>query len=356
MSGSSVKNDEIVIEVDKSKKHHFKTDYWGLIFIIPFFIVFIVFQFYPLTQTFYYSFFEYFKSGSGAWIGPNFVGIDNFAQIFSGYNGAFFKYLVNTILLWILGAIPQFVIALLLAVWFTDSRLKIKGQPFFKAVIYMPNLVMASALGYLLLAFSSSDVGPIWFLLKQIGMVTGTDRLMDSEIYVRVIVVFMNVLLWFGNTTLLLMSGIMGIDESVFESARLDGASSWRTFRSITFPLLLPIFIYVFITSMIGGIQLFDTVYIFTQGSGGLNESSYTLMMWLRSLIATSKNYGMSGALSVVLFVITGILSFFVFRTMTPHGDARKQEIRSRKRRKLWLNFSKNYGEVESYEAANDNR
>ncbi|MCI2111136.1 MAG: sugar ABC transporter permease [Bacilli bacterium] len=344
------KSGDTVIELDPKRKRHLSLNVWGPIFLVPFFVIFIIFQIVPLAQTFYYSFFSYYKTGSGGWVGPTFSGWDNFAAIFAGYNGSFWKYLGNTMLLWIIGAIPQFAIALLLAVWFTDTRLKIRGQPFFKAVIYMPNLVMASALGYLMLAFSSSDVGPLWIILRNLGIIGDTTRLLDGEFYVRLIVIFMNVLLWLGNTMLLLMSGIMGIDDSIFESARLDGASSWRTFRSVTFPLLLPIFIYVFITSLIGGMQLFDTVYIFTNEGGGPNQSSYTIMMWLRSFISTSKNYGMAGALSVVLFIITGILSVFVFRTMTPHGNAQKQEIKSRRKRKRWLRMCKNYGEGFAYE------
>ena len=106
---------------------------WGYIFIAPFFIIFAVFQLIPLASTIYYSFFEYYRSGLKI-IGPNFVGLKNYITLFATDLP---KYFSNTLILWIIGFIPQIVVSLLLAAWFTDLRLKLKGQTFFKTVIYM---------------------------------------------------------------------------------------------------------------------------------------------------------------------------------------------------------------------------
>ena len=118
-----------------------KYNKWGYIFLAPFIIVYGVFQLIPFVSTIYYSFFEYCRSGLKI-IGPNPVGFDNYAALFEADFG---KYAGNTIIMWILGFIPQILISLLLAAWFTDIRLRIKGKQFFKVVIYMPNLIMASA-------------------------------------------------------------------------------------------------------------------------------------------------------------------------------------------------------------------
>ena len=115
---------------------------WGYIFLAPFFIVWVIFQFIPLATTIYNSFFENYRSGLTQ-IGPNFVGLKNFVTIVT--NGDLINYSKNTLIMWIIGFIPQIVISLLLAVWFTDNRLRLRCQPFFKTVIYMPNLIMASA-------------------------------------------------------------------------------------------------------------------------------------------------------------------------------------------------------------------
>ena len=123
----------------------------------------------------------------------------------------------------------------------------------------------------------------------------------------------MNFLMWFGNTTILLMADMMGIDMELFEAAEVDGATSTQVFFKITLPLLRPILIYVIITSMIGGLQLFDVPQILTNGTGDPMRSSMTLIMFLNKHLY-SKNYGMGGALSVLLFIITGILSLVVFK------------------------------------------
>ena len=130
----------------------------------------------------------------------------------------------------------------------------------------------------------------------------------------------MNFLMWFGNTTIILMAGIMGIDTSLFEAAEVDGANSWQRFYRITLPLLKPILIYVIITSMIGGIQMFDVPQILTNGSGSPAETSKTLIMYLNQHLY-SKNYGLGGALSVFLFIITAILSLIIYAVMYRKKD-----------------------------------
>ena len=123
----------------------------------------------------------------------------------------------------------------------------------------------------------------------------------------------MNFLMWFGNTTILLMAGMMGIDTSLFEAAEADGATSTQVFLKITLPLVRPILVYVVITSLIGGLQMFDVPQVLTNGTGDPMRSSMTLIMYLNKHLF-SKNFGMGGALSVILFLITGILSLLVYK------------------------------------------
>ena len=290
---------------------------WGYFFIIPFFVVYAIFTLYPQLLTIYNSFFENYRDGLTQ-IGPNFVGLANYKELFSTNLSGYIpmvKFAGNTILLWLLGAVPQFVVAMLLALFFTSTRLNLKGQQFFKTVIYMPNLIMASCFSMLFFTLFS-QVGPINQMLISSGLITETINFMGLKVTVRALIAVMNFLMWFGNTTILLMAGIQGIDESLFESARLDGSSSTQVFFNITMPLLMPIFIYVFITSMIGGIQMFDVPNVLTNGIGNPDNTSTTLVMYLNNFLKVSKDYGRAGAVSVVLFIITGILSIFVYKSM----------------------------------------
>ena len=282
---------------------------WGYIFLIPFIVVYVIFQLIPLVSTIYNSFFENYMSGLTQ-VGPNFVGLQNYIKLFEG--GDIWIYAKNTMILWIMCFVPQIFLSLLLGAWFSDVRLKLKGSRFFKTVIYLPNLIMASAFSMLFFTLFAES-GPINSLLIQMGFITEPYKFLSNVGSTRGLIAFMNCLMWFGNTTILLMAGMMGIDTSLFEAAEVDGATSTQVFFRITLPLLRPILVYVLITSLIGGLQLFDVPQILTNGTGNPVRSTMTLIMFLNNHLY-SKNYGMAGAVSVVLFIITGILSIVVFK------------------------------------------
>ena len=293
---------------------------WGYLFIAPFFIVYLTCALIPLLFTFYNALFENYMDGLKQ-IGPNFVGFDNFVTLFTPKSSGtieIFKFAGNTMIMWVMGAIPQIVFALLLAVIFTSERMKIKGQGFFKTVIYMPNLIMASAFSMLFFTLFS-NVGPINQIIQAAG--GQVFEFFNNVWSARTIIAFINFLMWFGNTTILLMAGIMGIDQSLFEAAAIDGAKSSQVFFKITIPLLMPIIVYVVITALIGGLQMFDVPQIISSGKGTPNNTTKTLVMQLNAYIGTSKNYGMAGAVSIMLFIITGVLSFIVFRFTEPKKE-----------------------------------
>lgn len=300
----------------KTKKSCVSYTKWGYIFLIPFFIIYIGFSLIPLITTFYNSVFENYMSGLTQ-VGPNYVGLSNFKAILT--NTDVLKFAKNTLVIWLWGFIPQIIISLVLAVWFTDIRLKIKGVGFFKTVMYMPNLIMAAAFSMLFFTLFS-DSGPVNDILIRWGILKEPFRFMSSVAGTRGLIALMNFLMWFGNTTILLMAGIMGIDIMLVEAAEVDGAGTFQIFSSIIMPLLRPILIYVLITSLIGGVQMFDVPQILTNSQGSPNNSTMTLIMYLNKHLY-SKNYGVSGALSVVLFIFTSILSLFVYFRLTKKED-----------------------------------
>ena len=293
---------------------------WGLIFIAPFFISFFIFSFIPLVSTIRYSFYEYYRSGLKE-IGPNFIGLGNYVALLKS---DLLKYAANTFILWIIGFLPQIVIALLLANWFTDARLKIHGEQFFKVVIYLPNLIMASAFAMLFFTMFS-NAGPVNNILMSLGITKTPIDFMGSVFGTRALVGLMNFLMWFGNTTIMLMAAIMGISPDLFEAASLDGCTPTQSFFKITLPLIRPILSYTLITSMIGGLQMFDVPQILTNGQGSPDRTSYTLIMFLNSHLKAS-NYGMAGALSVYLFIVSGILCYIVYRMMNLEDDKPKRK------------------------------
>lgn len=198
-------------------------------------------------------------------------------------------------------------------------------------VIYLPNLIMASAFAMLFFTIFSAN-GPINSILLSMGVIHEKIDFLGSALGTRSLVGFMNFLMWFGNTTIMLMAAIMGISVDVFEAAELDGCKGFKRFLYIILPLIRPILAYTLITAIIGGLQMFDVPQILTNGQGTPDRTSMTLIMFLNSHLK-SRNYGMAGALSVYLFIVSGILCFIVYR-MTNDDDPDGSKAAARRRAK----------------------
>ena len=285
-----------------------KKSKWGIIFISPYIIVYLLFTAAPIIISLYRSLFVNYWRGLTE-VGPIFCGLENYLKLLADRN--IYTYLSNTAIMWILGFVPQIILSVTLAAWFSNHRLGLRGIQFFKTVIYFPNLIIAASFASLFFSFFA-DSGPVNTLLMDIGILKEPFMFFSNTWSTRGLVAFMNCTMWFGNTTLLLLAGMLGIDPALREAAEVDGASSWQVFTKITLPLLQPILLYVIITSLIGGIQMFDVPQILTRGTGNPDRTTMTVLMYLNKHMF-SKNYGISGALSVLLFIVTATLSLIVF-------------------------------------------
>ncbi len=286
-----------------------KKSKWGILFISPYLIIYVIFTALPIVISLYKSFFVNYWKGLEE-VGPTFCGLENYVTLLT--DKSIYTYLSNTAIMWILGFAPQIILSITLAAWFSNHRLGLKGIQFFKTVIYFPNLIIAASFASLFFSFFA-DTGPVNSFLMNVGILREPFHFFSNTWSARGLVAFMNCTMWFGNTTLLLLAGMLGIDPAIREAAEVDGASPWQVFTRITLPLIRPILLYVVITSLIGGIQMFDVPQILTKGTGDPNRSTMTILMYLNKHMF-SKNYGVSGALSVILFLVTAVLSLLVFR------------------------------------------
>lgn len=310
---------------------------YGYMFIAPFFLVYCFFQVWPLIQTFILSF-----QGNAGDAG-HFVGFDNYSTILFGTGEGmgrravalqelFFTSFKNTIILWVGNFIPQILLSLLLAVWFTDSKLHIPGVGFFKIVMYLPNIITAVSVAALFMRFvSNSQLSAINTLL----LLNEKDAVMfeSSAAWSRGIVMFIQTWMWFGNTMIMMMSGIMGINPSLFEAAAIDGATSGQVLRKVTLPLLRPMVVYTLITSMIGGLQMFDIPYLYHTARGKINDNLRTVAVFVYEQFRVGEKIhnpdnGIAGAASVILFIITAALGVIVFRMNRDEDEHRKKKER----------------------------
>jgi len=335
---------------------------YGYMFIIPFFAVYIFFQLIPLLTTFKLSLYGNAATGEA----DVFKGLENFSHLLKGsaqvsdnpyfVNPAqanheeFLRSFENTLILWIGNFIPQLGLSLLLAVWFTDINLKIKGKTFFKIVMYLPNIVTAASVAALfLMIFDNTKYGPVNGFLLSHNIVDKEVTFVTSKWLSRIVIMGAQTWMWFGNTMIMLMAAIMGISKSLFEAADIDGANSRQVFTKITLPLLKPMVTYTLITSMIGGLQMWDIPYLFRPGTA-MNDHTETIAVYIYNTFHTSKGVepktGYSAAASVLLFFVTvalGSLSNFLGRDKD--AAKKKKELRAaRKREKLERKTNNSFG------------
>ena len=271
-----------------------------------------------------------------------FCGMENYRQIFNSKSrldtvvGSF----VNTAILWVIGFIPQIGLALLLSAWFTDKKIKLKGLNFMKAMMYLPNVITSVTIAVFfrkIFMYSSGGTSSAsqLFLRNVIGMKDGYN-FFESAWATRFIICFINFWMWYGNTMITLIAGITSISESLYESAQIDGANSYQTYTKITLPLLRPILLYTLVTSMIGGLQMFDIPQYINQNpprinfNGTMIRSTRTVLMYINSMAfgtSSHKYVGIACATSVLLFITTTILSIIVFYIMRDKDAAAAKKL-----------------------------
>ena len=337
---------------------------YGYMFIAPFFLVYCFFQIWPLIYTFILSF-----KGNQA-NNAVFVGMENYSTILFGKGSSagaaathaeFAKALGNTFILWFGNFIPQILLSLLLAVWFTDAKIKfpswevpakvkktdahtgketvemgtktIDSKGFFKVVMYMPNIITAASVADSKYYFVNS-------LLMNMGLVSESNpiRFVTDPSISKGMVMFIQTWLWFGNTMIMLMSGILGIAPDLYEAADIDGANSWQQFWNITLPLLQPIMVYTLVTSMIGGLQMFDLPYLYHQGaqfSRELETVAVFIYYNFNKGTVDQANYGYAGAASIIIFAITAILGSITFYTNRDKDEEAKKKQRKKVEKQL---------------------
>jgi ABC-type sugar transport system permease subunit len=281
--------------------------YTGYAFLAPFVIGFLVFGLYPVINTVSLSFTDTTLMSKTS----HFVGLANFKRLFADM--VFLKAVGNTWLIWLLNFIPQIGIALLLSVLFTNARLKIKAVGIWRSIFYMPNLLMPAAVAAL---FGSlfGFFGPVNQILVRAGLLPEAMRFLESVWVARGLVVFINWWTWFGQTMIILMAGMTAIPIHLYEAAMVDGANAWQMFTRITLPLLKPILIFIFVTSLVGGMQMFDIPFLITDGRGSPQSSIQTSNILMFMKFASSKGHiGAASSVGVLIFIMTSICALGIF-------------------------------------------
>ena len=321
---------------NRNKQKHKTVEYgrYGYYFIAPFFIIFTLFSLWPLLYTIGLAFCEnYTDTMFNTEIGPTFNGLKNIKDVLISKEGVLFdtytvKAIGNTIIMWLMNFLPQILLALLLAVWFTDLRVKLRAQGGFKIMVFMPNIITAATISVLFYSLFNFPNGPINQLLIQFGWIDAPYRFFSSKWATRGIIAFINFWMWYGNTMIVLTAGILGINPSLIEAARVDGATSFQIFKKITLPLIRPILLFTLVNSAIGGLQMFDIPKLLTiSGYGDPDYATRTITMYIRELAFTgARQMGKAAAASLALFAVTLVFSLILFYIMRDRDAIRDRK------------------------------
>jgi len=298
------------IKLRKKGNYEANKKFYGYLFTAPFIIGFLLFSLYPLLYTFYLSFTDMTMMSKSYTI----IGFDNFRNLFS--DPFFLKALRNTWRIWLLNFIPQLGIAMLLAVWFTNNRLKIKFVGFWRTIFYLPNLLMPVTIAVLFFNLFSF-YGPVNQIAVRAGIASSAIDFFRSTGWARSIVIFIQWWMWFGSTLIVLMAGMTSISSTYYEAAMVDGATAFQMFRKITLPLLKPVLVYILVTSLVGGMQMFDIPYMLTDGRGSPNGSIMTMNVLMYMKFSSNKGHiGAAAAVGMMIFIITSIAALLIMKML----------------------------------------
>ena len=294
------------ITLKRKRKLHNKAN-WGYCAIAPYFIIFTIFGLYPIAYTIFLS----FQSWDG--VRPQeFFGTGNYVRLLS--DEVFLKTILNTVKIWLANFIPQILIALVLSALFSLS--KIKGVKFFKTAFYLPNLITATSVGLMFNLMFNGDKSVVNQLLLNLGIISDPISFLTNTGFAQTVVSYIQWWMWFGYTTIIVMAGMTTVDTQVYEAAMVDGANAFHTYIKITLPLIKPTLIYIMITSIIGGMQLFDVPTVLTDGAGSPQKSIMTSAMYIYMQAFKYHNYGYASTACVGLLLIIVFLSIISFRIM----------------------------------------
>lgn len=285
----------------KVKKVGLKSGYYarerraGYLFVLAPVLQFLLFALIPLLVSLYAGFTDWSSINT-----PDFIGLDNFREIFSDIN--FWKSIGNTLFM-MLGIPIGLIISLGLAL---AMNRKVVGTKTFRVLYYIPVISSIAAVSILWRWVYNGDYG----LLNQILSVFGIKGLnwLNNETTVKPAIMAMTIWKGLGTSILLYLAGIQSIPKGLKEAAQIDGANAFQTFRHIMIPMLKPVTFYLIITGIIGGSQMFIEPSIMVD-NGGVNYSAATVVyyLWQKAF----KNYQMGYAcavgwlLAIFIFIIT---------------------------------------------------
>lgn len=274
-----------------------KLDRRSWLFIIPSVVLITAFVFYPMIQAFFTS----LQTGMGNNL--TYSGLDNYKRLLT--DSTFKKALFNTVLFLIIQVPIMIILALVISSMLNDKKLK--GRGLFRTAIFLPCVTSLVAYSIIFKSLFATD-GFVNAMLMNLHIISEPIAWITNTIFARALIIIAITWRWTGYNMVFYLSGLQGIDESIYEAAAIDGASGFNKFTQITLPLLKPIILFTTINSTIGTLQLFDEVKNITDG--GPANGTITISQYIYNLLFKYQpNFGYAAAVSYVIVLLIVVLS-----------------------------------------------
>ncbi|MGG4455255.1 carbohydrate ABC transporter permease [Brevibacillus porteri] len=277
-----------------------KVNMYAWLLLLPSLIFLLLFTFYPVIQTFILSFHQA-DLGSPE---PFFNGIDNYKQMVE--DEVFWKVLTNNI--WFaIGTVPTSVALALAMALFANKA--IRGKGFIRTAYFYPTVVPMIAVANIWLFIYTPEYGALSHVMEWFGK--GDMNWLGDQKNVMWAMIFMVIWKEAGYFMIFYLAGLQNISQELYESASMEGASSWTVFRRITFPLLMPTTMFVSIIAFTNSFKLVDHLVIMTKG--GPDNASNLLLYYIYETAFSFWDQGMASALTIVMVVLLLLVAAFQF-------------------------------------------
>ena len=272
------------------------------LFLAPTLIGLGLFTFLPILASIALAFFRW-----DIITDPQFVGLDNFAQIAA--DPTIRVSFLNTIVFVIIAVTLQLALALGLAV-LVNAKMPALLRSFFRSVLFFPLILSAASVSIIMSYLFNENFGLVNHFLNMLGI--GNVAWLTSPQGAMVVVVLVYVWQNFGFSFLLFLGGLASIPKEVYEAAQVDGATSWRQFWRITFPLVSPTTLVASVMAIISALQIFDQPYVLTRGGPG--DSTRTAVMVIYESAFKQLEFGKASAIGIVLTILIMLVTALQFR------------------------------------------
>ena len=278
-----------------------KRQKWAYLFILPFFATFLTFGIYPILYSFYIS----FQSFDPLSLQMSYVGLANYERLVT--SSFFWDSVKNTIQIWLFSIIPQLTIAMILSLILNERW--VKGKNALRSIFYFPNLITPITIGMLFTLLFGYPGGTVNNVMTSLGLFSEAIDFKNTPILAKAVggiaICWQN----FGYNIIFITAGLHSISQDVYEAAEVDGANAWQRITRITLPLLKPIMLYIMITSIIGGLQIFDIPKMLFKD--GVANATRTMVLYMYESAFEKWQFGYGAAAAYVIAMIIGVASMF---------------------------------------------